>query len=64
MKQRKQRTMHVCIRCGYEWYGIVEAKKCAGCGTPLWNKPYERNMKKKRAPQTGDAAAERGVPVV
>lgn len=59
-----KREMHTCIRCGYEWYGVLEPKKCAGCGSPLWNKPYERNMKKKRAPQSRDTASERGAQLV
>lgn len=36
-----------CTRCGYGWtprYGVPAV--CAGCGSPYWNRPRVRRVKK------------------
>jgi len=36
-----------CEHCGYDWTSLLENPvKCAGCGSPNWNKPRQRARRK------------------
>jgi len=38
-----ERRQVACIRCGYEWMSRIVPKKCAGCGSPYWDRPRRDN---------------------
>ena len=38
-----------CNRCEHEWFpkGHEDPVRCPSCGSPYWNRPKQRHVKKK-----------------
>ena len=51
VRQKPQRQVRLCLRCGYEWFSRVQnPSQCPSCHSVLWNTERAQQLPGKPAP--------------